>query len=654
MSTHRGNRTPCFLTFLIITLIADISAGQTIKIRSREAYRKLAFAGKQESIELLNELTTYRMLDSLDRAGELAARAVAISEGGESLAKSLVLQAMVLTAMQMPDSALAVLHQANKIYRQINLPKGLGRYYLCMGKIMALKKMPEKAVMYFTKATESGRKEADYFITGSAFLRMAEYARQEGKRMEYVNLLAKAETFLHMSTDSVFTGNALMGLGISYLDLGMHEKANRQIFVALRILEKSADSLFLGYALVNIASLYAIPSEDKPGLYYRKALAIFRALKNDKAVAYALNQRGIWYLSNNDYYKALPEFLESAKLKRRTSDWQGACFAYGNLVDIYTKINRTGNAANALKCCEQMASKAGDQLSLAVYKQSDGMWHYAIRNFDYAIKCYESSLEIARKIPVESIVIENLKAISEAYQANGDPATALKYYKYYTTARDSIDKSSDIAAIANIQLQYEAEHKDKLITELKDSVENREKSRQYLQANIIALVLAFFISIIFWIRYRQKRYYNPKNPTAPDKASKVILTEEKQEALWEQLNSLLQKEKLYLRNDLSLAELSRKLNTNTTYLSKVINETNGENFSQLLNHYRIDEACMLLSGQQAINMTIEGIARMAGFNSKSAFNAAFKKNLNITPSEYIALQTKEREQMLKSASCSDL
>lgn len=645
MSICRRSITPYFLTWLIFTLIAKTTTSQTIRSRSSDAYRKLATAGNKESVDLLNELTTYRMLDSLDRAGELAARAVAISDKGEAKAKSLVLQAMVLTAMHMPDSALSVLQHANKIYKQINTSKGLARYYLCMGKIMVLKNVPKKAVMFFTKASEAGRKEAEYLITGSAFLEMAECARQERKRKEYIDLLAKAETFLHRSNDSVFTGNALMGLGISYLDLGMREKANSQIFVALRILEHTADSLFLGYALVNIASLYAVPSEDIPDLYYRKSLAIFRALKNDKALAYALNQHGIWYLSNKEYEKALPEFIEAAVFNKRASDWQGACFAFGNLVDIYTKLNKPTNAANALRICKQMAHRAGDKLSLAVYMQAAGMWHNAIANYDKAILCYNRSLDIARKIPVESIVIENLYALSQTYQSKGDAITALKYFKDYTTARDSIHRLSDIAAIANIQLQYETENKDKLITQLIDSAENREKGLQYLRTNVVSLVLAILIAIIFWIRYWRKHSQVLKNVPSPDKASKAILTEEKQEALWEELNKLLQKEKLYLQNDLSLAELARKLNTNTTYLSKVINDTKGENFSQLLNHYRIEEACKLLSGQQAKNLTIEGIARMAGFNSKSAFNAAFKKNRSITPSEYLALNTKERAQI---------
>lgn len=653
MNTRRGSIKRCFFLCILLAFTVNFATSRTISDRSRDAYRKLSCANRIESVGLLNDLTLYCMFDSLDRAGQLAAKAVAISPYGEALAKSLVLQAMVLTSMNMPDSALGVLQQANSIYHKLNIKKGLAQYYLCMGRVMVLKKLRSEAISFFLKAKDAGIKEAEYYIAGRSYLGLAECNRQPGRKKEYVDLLGKAESYLHKSTDSVFTGQALLGLGIHYLDLGMQEKANHQIFVALRMLENTADSLFLGYAYVNIASLYKIPGEDKPDSYYRKALAIFRALKNDKAIAYALNQRGLWHLSNKDYARAIPAFIESADLKVRASDWQGACFAYGNLVDIYSKLNNRNKAMEALKNCRQMAGKSDDNLSQAVYMQAAGIWHLAVRNYNKAIHCFKGSLTIARKIPVESLVIENLKSLSETYQAKGDASTALKYFKDYTNAQDSLKKVSDIEAIANIQLLYEAENKDKLIHQLKDSVEDREKNQAYLIANLIAL--SFVLLIVLAIKiYNKQKTSSLKRMQNQEKASRVILSGEQQNTLWTQLNELLYKEKLYLQNDLSLAELSKRLNTNTTYLSKVINDIHGENFSQLLNHYRVDEASRLLAGQHARNMTIEGIARMAGFNSKSAFNTAFKKIHSVTPSEYLALKSEENEQIQKTASCSDL
>lgn len=435
------------------------------------------------------------------------------------------------------------------------------------------------------------------------------------------------------------TAKELLRSGISNLDHGMYEKANQNFFEAVRLLEHSADSLSLGYVLTNIAAVYAIPGDQKSEIYYRRALAIFRALKNNKGLAYALNLRGLKHMSNKQYEKALPEFIESALLKKKSADWQGACFAYGNLVDIHTKLNHPSHAAIALKSCALMAKKAGDRLSQVVFMQAAGMWHRSVGNYEKAILCYKSSLDLAAKIPVKAIEIENLQAISETYQAKGDTKSALIYFKEYTATRDSVEKNSNIAAIADIQLKYEAEVKDNLITQLKDLAEKKEKSRYYINTNMLALVILMLIMLAIYFRNRQKYNRKLRSEIKPDRASKAILTGEQQEILWQQLNQLLQNEKPYLNNDITLAELSRKLNTNTTYLSKVINDLNGTNFSQLLNHYRVDEACKLLRAHHTRNMTIEGIARMSGFNSKSAFNTAFKKIKNTTPSEFITTQT---------------
>lgn len=656
-----------FCLLILICFFTPTTVGQTTRERSDKAYAALRLSKGQKKVRLLNELTTYRITDTIDKAGTFAAMAVHESEklGNEpALAKSLVLQGTVFLAKQMADSALVVLNRAGAIYKDYPRSDGIALYYLNIGKILFIQKKLKEAERMFAKAIELNTQSSDYYLTGCAFLGIADCKKLVKNKPDYLSNLNRAEEQFHRCSDRILISSVLVNVGIRYLDLSMSEKANKQFYKAVRLLEQSADSLVLGYTLINISAIRVMAARGKSNDYYLRGLAIFRALKNDKAIAYALNQKGMEYFSNKEYKKALPLYIEAACLKEKATDWQGASFVYGNLVEIYVKQKRTKEATAALLKCREMVSKAGDKLSRTVLLQSEGNYYRALKMYDKAIEKYKNSITFSQEMQITSIVSDNLKFLSETYQAKGDAVHALEYYKIFTDYKDSLENTSNLANIADVQLKYETERKDRLIRGLINSTIRSGKNNYYIVGNVIAFILVILLAVAYFFRFRKPQYlhlqrmftsggqlqqkYNEQSQiqdsAAFDKVSKTLMTREQQELLWEQLKNLLETEKLFLQNDLSLTELARRLNTNTTYLSKVINSITCQNFSQLLNQYRVDEACILLSGPKGRNMTIEGIAQSSGFNSKSAFNTAFKKFKSTTPSEYIAMKNEKIEQ----------
>lgn len=105
-------------------------------------------------------------------------------------------------------------------------------------------------------------------------------------------------------------------------------------------------------------------------------------------------------------------------------------------------------------------------------------------------------------------------------------------------------------------------------------------------------------------------------------------------AYYKQFCFLLEKEKIYRDENLSLSSVAERLNISANYLSQLINTLSNNNFSKLVNRYRIDEAAHRLTNPDFINYTVEGIGYESGFNSTSAFYSAFKKHTGITPTQY--------------------
>jgi AraC-like DNA-binding protein len=101
-----------------------------------------------------------------------------------------------------------------------------------------------------------------------------------------------------------------------------------------------------------------------------------------------------------------------------------------------------------------------------------------------------------------------------------------------------------------------------------------------------------------------------------------------------QLTALMEKEKMYLDNDLNLPTIAEKLGISIHEASFLINETAKDNFYNFINKYRVEEAKRLLTSTKMKELNILGIAFASGFNSKTTFNTTFKKNVGISPSQY--------------------
>ncbi len=101
------------------------------------------------------------------------------------------------------------------------------------------------------------------------------------------------------------------------------------------------------------------------------------------------------------------------------------------------------------------------------------------------------------------------------------------------------------------------------------------------------------------------------------------------------IETLIQAEKLYQNPELSLTEIAKKLQTNTSIISKAINQGFQMNFNDFINNYRIEAVKELFAKGEHKKSTLLGIAFDCGFNSKATFNRAFKKNTNYSPKEYL-------------------
>ncbi len=150
----------------------------------------------------------------------------------------------------------------------------------------------------------------------------------------------------------------------------------------------------------------------------------------------------------------------------------------------------------------------------------------------------------------------------------------------------------------------------------------------------IAITLALYGIGFYAVRFPEL-FRDVQLKSASAKYGYSKLSGEEKSRFKELLVEVLRTDKLFTNPDLKLQVLAQRLGVSAQNLSQIINEQFNQNFSEFINSYRVEEAKKLLLCEEHKHLTIVAIANDVGFNSKSAFNSAFKKVTHQTPSEFI-------------------
>jgi AraC-like DNA-binding protein len=99
---------------------------------------------------------------------------------------------------------------------------------------------------------------------------------------------------------------------------------------------------------------------------------------------------------------------------------------------------------------------------------------------------------------------------------------------------------------------------------------------------------------------------------------------------------LFEKEKGYINSKISINSLADEFETNSKYLSKIVNEYKEKSFVTYINDLRIDYIILVLKEDKKMRKyNLQAIAIECGFNSAESFSTAFFKKTGIKPSFFI-------------------
>lgn len=361
-----------------------------------------------------------------------------------------------------------------------------------------------------------------------------------------------------------------------------------------------------------------------------------------------------------------PKLLDSAK------QYYTKAILYSNNY-LNTKLNSKMSLGNIYFMKHDLANAEKIYYDVLLFSEENKLLpelfsaSYNLGSLFFKTKEYDKSLYFFKK--VDSIY--NLTKVDDLYYINSnyylakiytiknEPQEALKYSEKYFDKFETIQSKIDNEALevnfrlGNVNVKKEME-------ELQ--FKNRNKIR-FWNLMIFILVGLVVVLVVLYVKsikkkretdrkvnalieeYKQRLELNNTIPevinetevvidSVPKMVAKMNLDLEKEEEIFEKLKQL-EKKFYYLNSDFTQQSVAKKIKTNTSYLSYVVNKRFGKTFSEYSNELKINYVINeLIANPKYRKYSTQALAESVGFKNAVSFTKSFSKRTGVTPTQF--------------------
>ncbi|UPQ79814.1 AraC family transcriptional regulator [Flavobacterium azooxidireducens] len=273
------------------------------------------------------------------------------------------------------------------------------------------------------------------------------------------------------------------------------------------------------------------------------------------------------------------------------------------------------------------------------------------KNHQQAISLLNESLILANKINNVPLFRMVNKQLSVNYLVLNDKSNYQRYNNEFLILDGKLEQMEEESINSAFNLISE-EYDLNFVAE-----ENKAKNKLYIF--LVGTVLLLVISIAFYLKNSWKRkrlneiikyleisknlFHKPATIEVKPSDKRMFIPIETEQLLLVKLKRFEQSTR-FTSNDISLATLASQFDTNTKYLSEIINKHYEDNFNTYINKLRINYIIeKLKSDPNYIHYKISYLAEKCGFSSHSSFATVFKTITGITPATFIELLKEDLE-----------
>lgn len=429
-------------------------------------------------------------------------------------------------------------------------------------------------------------------------------------------------------------------------------QASRYAFQSLDANRRLKDAVGEVDALSTLASIYFSKNDSSGWNYARESYDKAKTL-NNYAILYTTACNMANYLYNKgDFDKALAYLEEAAKVAEQHHYASERAYIESFFGDLYAVLHRDDEAEAHYKASLDKSSYA-NTYDVMYAKVCYAQFLLSHRRFDESMTLLKECEEMADKSGIIIFMPQIYGLMSQNRELAGDTKGALEYYKRLYAVQNRIFTREKEREFAVMELRHRISEEQNKNAEQK--LELLRRSRTNIVVGAIAFILLAVIFAGFMYHRRRMKDYRDivrrhleyaeserklreqfeSDLTAQTERQQraSAMTDERQAELYGTLLRLMENEKLYRQTDLTLDKAAAMLQTNRTYLSKVVNDRSGMSFTTFVNSYRLKEAEELLSDPSNTD-ALKSISLSVGFSTPTNFYNLFRQRVGVSPSVF--------------------
>ncbi|NTW34180.1 MAG: tetratricopeptide repeat protein [Bacteroidetes bacterium] len=381
-------------------------------------------------------------------------------------------------------------------------------------------------------------------------------------------------------------------IGSVYYNLDSYQKAFESYQKALKIYEFLRLTKGISSCYINIGMIHSTQRNYSQALkYYLKSLEICEKLDDKNCMACCYNNIGNIYESQGSLSNALEYFRKSLKMSELTNNKFGESTNYNNIGIILSEQANYTEALEYYKKSLKINKELNNEMRISGCYANISDLCLILKNYPQALEYGYKALALAKKLGALDLKQTAYFNLSTIHDSLGNIKEALKYYMLYSKTNDSIINKESQKKIAEMEVKYETEKKEKEIGNQKTKItllEQGKKIERYRRNGLIALVFIIsLLSILIFFNFKKRMKLNNQLFENQKLLAEAELKNEK-------LNSIqLHKELEYKNNELmtfalfitqkneileniknQINEVSKKLNNNDNV--QLINQVSSE------------------------------------------------------------------------------
>ncbi|HDY88453.1 MAG TPA: tetratricopeptide repeat protein [bacterium] len=262
-------------------------------------------------------------------------------------------------------------------------------------------------------------------------------------------------------------------LGTILQNEGNYDLALSNFLKSLSLCEETGNKTGIAGCLNNIGAIhFYLKNYEKTLEYWGQSLSMEKKSGNTKRIAVMLNNIGVVYEKQKDFDKALEHHHESLKFREEAGDKAGIAQSNQNIAIIYARREKFQEAINYFEKSLEMRKQLGDKRGVSQTTGNIGLlyleWAEYQRKKDIPLNIFtakyqkaknyiEESLKIAKDINAKNEIKYAYLNLSEIYEKQNNPDEALRYYKLYSSIKDTLFTEESSGKIAEMDAKYQVE-----------------------------------------------------------------------------------------------------------------------------------------------------------------------------------------------------